>query len=91
MSKSPVGIAELKAHLSQHLERVKQGQEVLITEHGVPVARIVPVLRDSSLNRLVAQGIVRLPAGKPPAIRPRHADAAGRMRAALLAERESGY
>jgi prevent-host-death family protein len=36
-----VGIFEAKAQLSQLIERVAQGEEVLLTRHGKPVARLV--------------------------------------------------
>lgn len=37
-----VGAFEAKTHLSSLLERVSRGEEVLITRHGRPVARLVP-------------------------------------------------
>ena len=37
-----VGIFEAEAHLSSLLDRVEQGEEVVITRHGEPVARLVP-------------------------------------------------
>jgi prevent-host-death family protein len=46
---SPVdsfNVAEAKARLSEILDRVAQGQEVLLTRRGHPVARIVPAARD---------------------------------------------
>ncbi len=36
-----VGIFEAKAQLSQLIDRVVQGEEVLVTRHGKPVARLV--------------------------------------------------
>jgi len=36
-------ISELKAHLSDYLKQVKSGNEVLVTDRGKPVARIVPI------------------------------------------------
>lgn len=36
-----VGIFAAKAQLSQLVERVAQGEEVLVTRHGKPVARLV--------------------------------------------------
>jgi prevent-host-death family protein len=88
-----IGVAELKAHLSQHLQRVKRGEEVLVTEHGVPVARIVPVhvLRDTTLKRMAAEGILRLPTGKAGPLKPRALDPDGRLLGALLEEREAGF
>lgn len=38
-----VAIAELKAHLSAELKKVKAGESILVLEHRRPVARIVPV------------------------------------------------
>ena len=43
MSQVTVGIRELKAHLSSYVRQVKAGGSVVITEHGKPVGRIVPV------------------------------------------------
>ena len=40
-----VSIFEAKAHLSALLEKVSQGQEVLITKRGEPIARLVPAQR----------------------------------------------
>jgi prevent-host-death family protein len=37
-----VGIRELKAHLSEYLQKVKAGEDVLITERGKVVARLTP-------------------------------------------------
>lgn len=36
-----VGAFETKTHLSALLDRVEQGEEVVITKHGRPVARLV--------------------------------------------------
>lgn len=37
-----VGIFEAKAQLSQLVQAVEQGEEVVLTRHGKPVARLVP-------------------------------------------------
>lgn len=37
------GVADLKARSSEYLARVKSGEEVLVTDRGRPVARLVPV------------------------------------------------
>ncbi len=39
---SRVGIADLKAHLSQHLRRVRGGRTITILDRDTPVAQIVP-------------------------------------------------
>ena len=37
------GVREARQNLSALLDEVKKGREVLITEHGRPVAKLVPV------------------------------------------------
>jgi prevent-host-death family protein len=41
-----IGAYDAKAHFSELLERVEKGEEVTITRHGSPVARMVPVKKD---------------------------------------------
>ena len=38
-----VGAYEAKTRLSQLIDRAAQGEEIIITKHGVPVATLVPV------------------------------------------------
>jgi len=56
------GVAQLKAGLSRYLKRVKAGQEVLVTDRGRPVAKLVPVTidarRESRRQRLVREGLL---------------------------------
>jgi len=61
-------VAELKANLSRYLSRVKAGEEILVTERGVAVARLVPVAPTGleRLRELERQGLVRLGNGKVP-------------------------
>jgi prevent-host-death family protein len=59
-----MGIAELKALLSETLARVKDGDEVLVTEHGRPIARILPLSAASpaeATQQLMRAGLVRAP------------------------------
>ena len=37
-----VGAFEAKTHLSSLLDKVAQGEDILITRRGLPVARLVP-------------------------------------------------
>lgn len=37
-----IGAFEAKTHLSELLDRVTRGEEVLITRHGKAIARLVP-------------------------------------------------
>jgi prevent-host-death family protein len=40
-----VNLAQAKAHLSELLDKVQAGEEVVITRRGHPVAHILPALR----------------------------------------------
>jgi prevent-host-death family protein len=41
-----VGIRELKQNASKVIQEVKEGEIITVTEHGVPVAKIVPISTD---------------------------------------------
>ncbi len=41
-----VKITDLRAHLPDYLKRVRNGEEIQITSHGKPVARLVPELTE---------------------------------------------
>lgn len=53
-----VGAFDAKTHLSSLLNKVAQGEEVLITRRGIPVARLVPA-QEADRSR-VAKAIQRL-------------------------------
>ncbi len=55
------GIRELRNHLSKYLERVRDGEEVIVTDRGMAVARVVPVGHRRPYDRLVAEGIIEQP------------------------------
>ncbi len=91
-------VAKLKAELSRYLRLVKAGEEILVTEHDVPVARIVPVGAAAAgvdaWRDLERQGLVRLGTGRLPAGFLRSAplaDPGASVRAALREEREDGW
>ncbi len=50
-----VGVHEAKTHLSRLLRRVAEGEEIVVTSGGRPVARLVPmgpaVLREVGFDR----------------------------------------
>ena len=46
-SRAVVGTFHAKTHFSQLLERVAKGEEITITKHDRPVARLVPAERPS--------------------------------------------
>ncbi len=90
-------VSELKARLSQYLNRVKAGEEVLITDRGNPVARLLPIsraaVRRDTMENMEKRGLIKLGSGRLPkdfwAI-PRPKDPGGSVLQALLEEREKG-
>lgn len=96
-------ITQAKNGLSALLDRVKAGESVIITDRGVPIARIEPIQRtddwDARMAKLVAEGKVTVGSG------PQGEDLLRALRAiprptvpegmsvleALLEERESGW
>ena len=61
-----VGIKEIKNNLSRYLSRVKSGEEILITERGKPIARIIRENEKNNTIRqalapLIEQGLVAMP------------------------------
>lgn len=45
-----VGIADLKAHLSEHLREVRGGGTLTVFDRETPIAQIVPYRGESSLK-----------------------------------------
>ena len=48
---STIAIAELKAHLSAELKKVRAGETIVVLDHKQPVARIVPLITGMSFSR----------------------------------------
>ena len=71
-----VAVTDLRTNLRHWLERVGAGDEVVITERGVPVARLTPVESADTIARLTREGVIAPP--RTPT-RPR-ADGAARPR-----------
>jgi len=92
-------ISEAKNGLSALLERVKAGETVLITDRGVPVARVAPVATSvdpkGRRDRLARAGLVDPGRGalppellEAPTVR---APSASSLVDAVLEERRSGW
>lgn len=59
-----VNVAELKNSLSKYLTFVKSGEEIVIRDRNLPVAKLVPFSSDEATEEellLVAAGKMRLP------------------------------
>lgn len=91
-------VSELKATLSEQLARVKAGEEVVVTERGRPIAKIVPLSNEpmglsAHMSELARNGLIRLGTGKISKDiwkLPRPVDKRGQALKALLDEREQG-
>jgi prevent-host-death family protein len=56
-----VGIRDLRDNLSRYLELVRAGTNISITDHGRPIAAIMPMRFSAHALDLAEQGLVRLP------------------------------
>ena len=91
-------VSELKASTSEYLAKVKSGEEVLITDRGTPIAKIIPLRRtedalSAHMLQLERSGMIRRGSGSITEDfwrAPRPKDPSGSVLAALLAEREDG-
>jgi prevent-host-death family protein len=91
-------VSKLKATLSAYLAGVKAGEEVVITERGKPIAKIVPLRPDtltlpSHLAGLERAGLIKVGSGRLSEDfweLPRPKDTRGAGLHALLEERDTG-
>lgn len=61
-----VGIKELKEKLSGYVERVRRGEEIVVTDRGKEVALVIPISRErETVKGLVESGLARWGGGKP--------------------------
>src|SRR5437899_10409375 len=60
MARAVVGIRDLKNDLSRWVARARRGTEVLVTDRGAPVARLVPVRGVDALEALIEAGVIEL-------------------------------
>jgi prevent-host-death family protein len=59
-----VGVRDLKNNLSSHLAAVRHGTEIIVTDHGHPIARLTSVGGKSGaerLSELIAAGEAEAP------------------------------
>ncbi len=92
--KEKANVAQLKARLSEYVRQVKGGAEIVITERGVPVARLMPLdpdeRRSSREQRLIRAGVLRAARNQQITLTPPEGDPALGAAAldALQAERQ---
>ena len=56
-----VAITALRAELSSWIDRVRAGEEIVVTDRGTPVARLLPVDTAPLLETLVQTGVLSKP------------------------------
>jgi len=56
-----VAVSTLRAELADWIERVRQGEEVVVTDRGTPVARLIAVDTAPLLERLTREGVLSRP------------------------------
>jgi prevent-host-death family protein len=56
-----VSVTAFRADLRKWLDRVRSGEEIVVTERGVPVARVTPVGEAEWLEQLTREGILSRP------------------------------
>jgi prevent-host-death family protein len=62
-----IGVRELNQRTSQVLDRVRRGETVIVTDHGEPIARLVPIGDTASaLDELIGAGKATPPRFKGP-------------------------
>ena len=66
-----VGIRELRAHLSRYLDEVRSGEDIVVTDRGLAIARIVPMNGQRKIDKLIAAGLVEPAPRKVPRPLPR--------------------
>lgn len=59
-----IGVRELRDNLSRYLVRVREGEQLIVTDRGRAIARVLPMDGERALDRLVAEGLV-IPARQP--------------------------
>jgi prevent-host-death family protein len=58
-----IGVRELRQNASVWLRRVQQGESFEVTDHGRPVALLVPSPSGDSLEAMIATGRATVPHG----------------------------
>ena len=55
MAKNLVGARELKVRLGTYLRRVRQGQTLVVTDRGQPVAELRPIAAEAGIDVILAK------------------------------------
>lgn len=82
-----VGVRRLKDHLSEYLAQAREGQIIIVTDHGVPVAKLTPIDDDGAASLHALAGLLNngwqgeKPKGVTASAKPRLTDSTSLSRA----------
>ncbi|MGF1661250.1 MAG: type II toxin-antitoxin system Phd/YefM family antitoxin [Kineosporiaceae bacterium] len=74
-----IAISALRASLADYVHRARDGEEIVVTDRGVPVARLLGIETAPAIERMYHDGILVRPssASRPRATGARRARATG--------------
>lgn len=65
-----VGLKELKEKLSGYVDKVRHGEEIVVTDRGREIALVVPISRErNAVTGLVGSGRAAWAGGKPAGVK----------------------
>lgn len=84
-----VPVTVLRAQLGDWVDRARAGEEIVVTDRGVPVARLVGLRTATTIEELTEQGLISRPARaeRPSAVGRRRVRAKGSVSAVVSAQR----
>ena len=85
-----VGVRELRNNLSRYLRRLRDGESVVITDHGKPVGELMPAAAGriaEQARQLVRQGVATWSGGKPKGLAKAPRPRAGLVSDAVIQDR----
>jgi prevent-host-death family protein len=84
-----VAVSALRAQLGKWVGRARAGEEIVVTDRGVPVARLLGLDSTSVIERLTDEGLVSRPARaqRPRATKRRRVRARGSVSGLVGAQR----
>ena len=84
-----VSVSTLRAQLGDWVDRARAGEEIVVTDRGVPVARMVGLEAATTIERLTTEGLISKPASatRPSAVGRRRVRAKGSVSDLVSAQR----
>jgi prevent-host-death family protein len=83
-----VGIKELKEKLSGYVDKVRHGEEIVVTDRGKEIALVIPISSERrTVKRLVGSGRAAWTGGKPQGMKGVKAKKGGSLAKTVLEDR----